>query len=124
MARNNKVDLTIKQALEAGYCITSTRHRQASRIDRPDWREYMAKQHSPWDWEGDGMDWVNCLGNAAGDQYRRVYSNDHIQISSDFVNIFPKSSNTYIDYLFIDSDKNNKLIEKEIHWYLLKNGRN
>ena len=47
-------ELTLAQARAAGYCITSRRHRSANRLDRQDWREYMAKQHAPWDPEGDG----------------------------------------------------------------------
>lgn len=65
-----------------GYRRTSNRHRMVSRVDRPDWREYMAQQHAPWDAERgtqDGPRWVRCLGEGAADHYRRTHSEDNLE---------------------------------------------
>lgn len=75
----------------AGYCVVSRKHRRASRIDRPDWREYMAAQHAPWDPEGEGMAWVEHMGSRAGDQYRRVYSRDVLVVSAEALRLLPSS---------------------------------
>ena len=78
--------LTARQALQLdhlhskGYVITSNKYGSACRIDRPDWREYMAREHAPWDPEGDGMSWVMCLGDRAADHYRRCYSRDEVTV--------------------------------------------
>lgn len=81
----------IKSLLEQGYAIVSRRHRIAARIDRPDWKEYMAKQHCPWD-EKEGLGWVKSLGyQAAADYYRRVYSKDTLQIDFKSLQRFPPS---------------------------------
>ena len=77
--------------IAAGYCITSRKWRMASRIDRPDWKEYMAEKHAPWNPKGDGMKWVNLLGNGAGDHYRRCYSKDNITVSESERTKLPKS---------------------------------
>ena len=53
-----------------------------TRVDRPDWKEHMAREHSPWDAKrgtDDGPRWVRCLGDGAADHYRRVYSMDSIE---------------------------------------------
>lgn len=59
-----------KRLIDSGYRCTSNRHRMISRIDRPDWREYMGSRN------GGGAEWVEALGSMAGDHYRRVYSQD------------------------------------------------
>ena len=67
----------------AGYARTSNASGMVSRIDRKDWREHMAQQHSPHDWQGAGMAWVKLLGKkGAADHYRRCYSNDNLIIGS------------------------------------------
>lgn len=116
-------NLPLAQLILAGYCITSRASNGASRIDRPNWQEYMAKQHSPWDWEGDGMEWVNCLGDRAADQYRRVYSRDHITVPDGYMSAMTKSSSMSdlaLKYRYIQSDLKNKAIKKELLMYLLK----
>lgn len=60
----------------SGYCPTSGRYLMASRIDRPDWKEFMADAHPG------GMSWVDALGDAAGDQFRRIYSRDKITLDA------------------------------------------
>lgn len=64
---------------DGGYCVISNRYMMVSRIDREDWKEYMAIQHCPWDIE-EGLCWVYSLKDAAN-HYRRVYSNDRIEFS-------------------------------------------
>jgi len=80
---------------QKGYAITSRKYRSAGRIDRLDWREYMAKEHAPWDPEGQGMEWVACLdlhGHSAADYYRRCYTRDQIIIPEHLTKYVPKSS--------------------------------
>lgn len=65
-----------------GYRITSRKYGMISRIDRDDWKEYMAEKHAPWDIE-EGRKWVRVLGDLhAADHYRRVYSKDTLEIGS------------------------------------------
>ena len=88
-----------RQALiRKGYCRISNRHGIVSRIDRSDWKEYMAKKHSPWSIEA-GMEWVSFLGTNAEDHYRRCYSKDTIELGSgNRAAIFPASSSTKTGY--------------------------
>jgi hypothetical protein len=72
--------ITRDDYIKAGYRITSRKYGSVSRIDREDWKEYMAEQHAPWDIE-EGRRWVKGLGDrVAADHYRRVYSKDHIDL--------------------------------------------
>lgn len=76
--------------IAAGYRRTSRKFLGLCRIDRPDWREYMAFQRAPWDPAGEGMNWVNGIGGA--DHYRRCYSEDRIQLAdSEVFMMFPPS---------------------------------
>lgn len=75
--------LTLSQATILGYAITSRASGHATRLDRRDWREYMAQKHAPWDPVKQGMDWVKSLdsnGHSAADHYRRVHSKDIITV--------------------------------------------
>lgn len=85
----------VKKAEKEGYFIVSRKHRVASRIDREDWKEYMATKHAPWDYE-QGLAWVNALGKHAGDFYRRVYSTDNITVPSSWLKLM-KNSNEVSD---------------------------
>lgn len=93
--RDAKRNLMIDQMIAEGYCRTSRKFGMVSRIDRSDWKEYMAILHSPWDWE-EGMRWVNCLGEEnAEDHYRRCYSVDKVEFGSyEAAKRFPGSSGT------------------------------
>jgi hypothetical protein len=83
---------TVQEAVIEGYAITSRAYKHASRIDREDWRQYMAKKHAPWDPEGEGRAWVECLGDrSAADHYRRCYSKDQIVVPDDWVKILRNS---------------------------------
>lgn len=71
--------------IESGYRCVSNRHRMVARIDRPDWREHMGREHTR-GFRGDpqrnleeGMRWVDLLGAGAADQYRRVFTKDTIE---------------------------------------------
>lgn len=70
----------------SGYRPVSRRHRSLSRIDRQDWREWMARDHTR-GFRGpaernlaEGRSWVECLGQGAADHYRRVHSRDVIRL--------------------------------------------
>jgi len=90
----------VDEMIAAGYRRTSRAHQMIARIDRPDWREYMAFQHSPWDPAGQGMDWVNALSDSgAGDFYRRCYSEDIIQLADNAISMmFPASGWDNVGY--------------------------
>ena len=84
----------VNKAEKEGYYIVSRKHKIASRIDRDDWKEYMAIKHAPWDYE-QGLEWVNALGKHAGDFYRRVYSKDTITIPSSWLKLMKNSNEAY-----------------------------
>lgn len=66
-------------------------HGMVSRIDRADWRDHMAQEHSPWDPEGEGAEWVRVLGKSAANQYRRVFSRDKIVVPATVAELVPTS---------------------------------
>lgn len=70
-----------------GYCRVSRKHRMLARLDRPDWREHMARKHSPWSFE-EGTQWASASGMA--DHYRRCYSTDVIQLHESQTDLFMK----------------------------------
>lgn len=71
--------------MSQGYYRVSRKGKVLSRIDRKNWKEYMAKEYAPWDIK-EGEKWVASLGQGAGDHYRRVYSNDKIVVSEEICN--------------------------------------
>jgi hypothetical protein len=82
-----------------GYRKTSNNHRLIARIDRPDWYRHMAQQHSPWDPNGQGIDWVFKMGSAsAGDHYRRCYSRDFKTVSHMVLALIPSSDHDDCGY--------------------------
>lgn len=60
--------------IDRGYRVTSRAWGMIARVDRPDWKEYMASKHPS------GRAWVKSLGDTAADHYRRVYSKDRLEI--------------------------------------------
>jgi hypothetical protein len=40
--------MTLSELISKGYRVVSRRYSILSRVDREDWREYMATKHSPW----------------------------------------------------------------------------
>jgi len=89
-----------KALMKKGYRVTSRKHRQVTRVDRPDWRDYMAVRHAPWDIE-DGLEWVECLGRGAADQYRRVYSKDTLVVSKAALSHIGSSNHDPVGYVEI-----------------------
>ena len=84
--------MTKQELIAKGYCVTSRRHKTISRIDREDWKHSLAKQHAPWDINGEGMEWVNNMGERnAEDYYRRCISKDSLVIND--LNGIPNSCN-------------------------------
>jgi hypothetical protein len=64
-----------------------------SRIDRPDWYRIMAKKHTPWDPNGEGIDWVFNMGRAAAeDYYRRCHSKDTLTVCDNVIKRIPSSN--------------------------------
>ena len=84
--------------ISKGYRRTSCRFGSISRVDRPDWREYMARKHAPWD-INEGIAWVDSLGNRAGDFYRRVLSKDHKDVGPEYAKFFPSSGKCDVDWV-------------------------
>lgn len=106
--------------IKAGYAVTSRSYCLASRVDRKDWKEFMAKQHSPWDATGEGMDWVNCLGGGAADHYRRMYSKDSIFIPNTWMKYMPKSGDSKTGFCHKAYNKSNTTAQKEILMDMLR----
>lgn len=80
---------TLEQARDAGYVIVSRAHRTAARIDREDWKSFMARKHG-----AGGKQWVECLGDrSAADHYRRVYSRDQIPVPDSWIKELGNSGN-------------------------------
>jgi hypothetical protein len=123
MASPKKAQLYVNEAITAGYVITSRAGRHATRIDRRDWREHMAKEHAPWDPEGQGMDWVKCLdqgGHGAADHYRRCYSRDSIIVPQEWVGKMKNSGQGPREYRALPYHGNTATEQKEILVDLLK----
>ena len=100
--------MTPEQAKASGYCITSRSGRHATRIDRKNWREYMAARHCPWS-TAEGLEWVACLGKGAADQYRRVYSKDTIVVPESWLKILPNSGSGPSSWKVLDRPHNTRI---------------
>lgn len=95
-----------KDLVQQGYRRTSNKHALAARIDRPDWRQVMAQDHAPWDWQGDGLTWVNCLTRGgAQDYYRRCLSKDVVKMLDEVSHLMPTSNNDSCGYIHKKGDK-------------------
>lgn len=68
-----------KELMGQGYRRVSSKSGVLSRVDVEDWKNKMSNDHAPWSKE-EGDRWVMILGDSAADHYRRVYSNDKIQV--------------------------------------------
>lgn len=75
-----RISAQSEHLVRLGYRRVSNSSRGISRVDRTDWREYMAAQHAPGDPTGEGKLWVDALelAHSAADFYRRVYSKDQL----------------------------------------------
>jgi len=89
-----------KTLIKRGYRRTNNKYGLISRIDRPDWKEFMAKSHSPWNIEA-GMRWVESLGESASDYYRIVYSHDTIEVGQRYGKLIPPSHIDPVEYIEI-----------------------
>lgn len=78
-----------KALIEAGYHRISNTGRIVSRIDRDDWRQFMAQQHSRS--EKIGRDWGIALGRSAENHYRRCYSKDKLVLQEKLYRMIPGS---------------------------------
>lgn len=87
----------IKRFIDSGYCLISLKHGIVARIDRPDWKEFMASKHQPSNPE-EGLKWVSLLGNRAADHYRRVYSQDTLELGKNNGKEFPRSALSSLEY--------------------------
>ena len=87
----------IRSLIQKGYCVVSRKHGHIARIDRPDWRECMAAIHSPWDPEGEGMQWACSSGME--DYYRRCHSKDIKIFPSKYMRYFPSSCGSKAGYV-------------------------
>lgn len=106
---------------DLGFCIVSNRHRIAARVDRPDWREFMAREHAPWDPEGEGMDWVNRIDNPA-DFYRRVHSKCQIEIEdlAGWDEVFENSNHCKAGYTYskeFDEPRSSQDAREFLKWW-------
>ena len=92
--------------VKQGYRRISNKFCLASRIDRLDWREVMAQDHAPWDWQGEGLTWVNCLGTGgAADFYRRCLSKDNVKMDEEVSRMVPTSNHDNCGYIHKPGDK-------------------
>jgi hypothetical protein len=87
-----------------GYRRTSWKHRQVSRIDRPDWVTVLARslRRAPADFYVPGED--TPAGNWA-DHYRRVHSRDHLTVSAAVVALVPASTWDNVGYVEVMNDE-------------------
>jgi hypothetical protein len=89
----------LQDLVARGYRITSHTHFIASRVDRPDWKEHMARKQSPWSFD-EGLKWVKVLGEAgAADHYRRCYSHDNVCVGPAGLKTIPNSSHDAVGYV-------------------------
>lgn len=90
----HKIDACVARDLvDKGYRRISKKHCRLSRIDRPDWKEHMARSLAPWS-HSEGIDRVMDMGETgmAEDMYRRCYSKDTIKVSREVSLKVPCSS--------------------------------
>lgn len=74
--------------IKQGYCKVSNHYGMVSRLDRPDWKEHMAKGHPR------GLEWVDGMDlGGAEDFYRRVHSKDNLEFVDREVSALIPSSN-------------------------------
>lgn len=105
-----KSKLSIDDLIAQGYCRVSNKHLTVARIDRADWKAFMARERAPWDSAGEGMDWVEALHKhrQAADHYRRCYSKDKVLFDrkqyADFKR-FPGSSDISAQQEFVGADR-------------------
>lgn len=103
--QHNPADLIegrAKTLMRQGYRCTSNRHNMLSRIDRPDWKEVLAKDMH-WTLEQTNA-MIDSRPGAWQDQYRRVYSKDHITVSQAVYRKCVSSGFDPIGYIILERD--------------------
>ena len=76
-----------------GYRRISNSDRCISRVDRPDWREFMMMK-------GYGFPFIKENEGQLADQYRRDYSDDHIcGVEKDVFQMIPSSGHDPIGFI-------------------------
>lgn len=73
-------ELSAKEIMDMGYRRISNSAQMVARVDRSDWKEFMAKSHAPWSITA-GLRWIESLGAQASDHYRRCFSHDKLTIN-------------------------------------------
>lgn len=81
-----------------GYRRTSNAFGILSRVDREDWKEHMARLHSPWN-HAEGREWANLPGLDAADFYRRVHSKDKVTVPKTVSRLVPTSGHDPIGFV-------------------------
>lgn len=74
MSAPEPIYMTLAEAIEAGYAVTSRRYRHASRLDREDWREVVNEHLHRSTLDADAADW-----------YRRILSKDVVIVPKDWI---------------------------------------
>lgn len=90
--------LVAESLIARGYRRISNTHRIVARVDREDWRIFLARAQAPWNLS-EGSDWVECLGNSAADYYRRCFSTDKKIIPTLVFKLIPSSNHDPIGYV-------------------------
>jgi len=104
LARNAKMREKARELMEQGYRRVSNKHCIISRVDRPDWKWFMADTRSPHDYTA-GTSWVKCLGLGAADFYRRVYSKDTKVVTLEIAKHIESSNNSSISFVLLKSQE-------------------
>lgn len=100
------MEYNAKELIAQGYRRISNAFCHLSRVDREDWKEYMAKKHSPWSTE-EGLRWVELLveSESATDMYRRGYSKDVIIVPQEIYKQIPGSNWDDTGYVKINKEE-------------------
>ena len=100
---SERVQMRIKDMADRltaqGYRRVSNSCRMIARVDRPDWRLFMAKEHSPWNID-EGLAWIEGLGyRAASDYYRRVHSKDKKMVTTEIFKRIPSGGDSLCGFV-------------------------
>lgn len=122
MSNDSYNTLNAEVLIKQGFRRVSNSGLIVSRIDRHDWREYMARQHSPWDPSGDGMKWVFVLSRQAGsaeDHYRRCYSRCKLVLTKDIYDKIPSSNGDPVGYVNVSTFRQERTCQVQVQLFSL-----
>ncbi len=91
-----------KELIQLGYRRVSNSYGIVARIDRPDWKAFMAAEHPG------GMSWVESLSQQPGsaeDHYRRCYSKDTLELGRSNGRMVPSSDWDATGYIETPAEK-------------------